>query len=114
LHSPRTSNSNHSSNFFSIFLFVFGYGNGEVTNVNIYTSEAIYYVDRQAEEQGFSLFALMENAGRNIFDDLISHINERDHIVILVGRGNSGGDGIVLARYLCLAGYEVRLCFPLG
>src|SRR5699024_8087998 len=108
---PRISNSNYPSNFFSILLFVFGYDSGEVTIVNIYTSDDIYHVDKQAAEQGFSLFALMENAGRNIFETLVSRIGKRDQIVILAGKGNNGGDGIVLARYLLLAGYDVRLCF---
>lgn len=80
----------------------------------IYSSEQIKQVDFQAEAQGFSLFALMENAGHNIAKAMMKKIEKNDTLVILAGRGNNGGDGIVLARYLKNAGYNVYLCFPLG
>lgn len=80
----------------------------------IYTANDIHNIDRQAEEKGFSLFTLMENAGRSIFETCIPFVNKQDHIVILAGKGNNGGDGIVLARYLKDNGYHITLCFPLG
>src|SRR5699024_9492321 len=80
----------------------------------VYSANDIQFVDTKAEEQGFSTFALMENAGRNIFQKLTNYINKQDDIVILSGRGNNGGDGIVIARYLKKAGYQVTLHFPIG
>lgn len=80
----------------------------------IYTAEEIHNIDQSAEKQGFSLFALMENAGRNLAQSLQSSIEKQEHILILAGRGNNGGDGIVLARYLKDAGYQVSLYFPMG
>src|SRR5690625_6778285 len=80
----------------------------------VYSANDIQHVDNEAEAQGFSLFALMENAGRNIFRKLTNYINKQDDIVILSGRGNNGGDGIVIARYLQEAGYKVALHFPVG
>jgi len=80
----------------------------------IYEAEAIKQIDQQAAVQGFSLFALMENAGRNIFEAMRPYIDHTDTILILAGTGNNGGDGIVLARYLHGEGFQVQLTFPLG
>lgn len=80
----------------------------------IYTAEDIHDLDKRTEKQGFPLFALMENAGRNIAAALKKYISKQEHIFILSGRGNNGGDGIVVARYLKEAGYQVTLHFPLG
>jgi hydroxyethylthiazole kinase-like uncharacterized protein yjeF len=80
----------------------------------IYTSEEIRRVDSIAESNGMSSFTLMENAGREIFRLLFPHIHKQDRVIILSGRGNNGGDGIVLARYLKLAGINTDLVFPVG
>ena len=56
----------------------------------------------------------MENAGRALFIEISKRINKQDSILILAGKGNNGGDGIVLARYLKQAGYLADLSFPLG
>ncbi len=50
---------------------------------------------------------LMENAGRGIADDLLTM--EFDKFVILVGKGNNGGDGMVVARWLSRAGKDVTV-----
>ena len=52
---------------------------------------------------------LMENAGREAFSVLREHcaLKDRDFVLILMGGGNNGGDGSVLARYLHDAGCAV-------
>jgi ADP-dependent NAD(P)H-hydrate dehydratase / NAD(P)H-hydrate epimerase len=81
----------------------------------IYSSKQIKEVDKQAEKKGMSLFALMENAGNGLFRKIEPLIRKADHLLILAGKGNNGGDGIVLARYLKNNGYHhVHLVFPLG
>ncbi len=49
---------------------------------------------------------LMENAGRAVADELakVSTGSEPPRVVILCGKGNNGGDGLVVARYLALRG----------
>ena len=80
----------------------------------IYRGEDIKRVDEQAALQGLDTFTLMENAGRSLFEALKGILNKKQRIVILSGKGNNGGDGIVLARYLHMSEYNVELAFPLG
>jgi hydroxyethylthiazole kinase-like uncharacterized protein yjeF len=49
---------------------------------------------------------LMENAGRSVADEIGKSCSglDRKKIAILCGRGNNGGDGFVVARYLSLRG----------
>ena len=80
----------------------------------IYTSKQIKDIDSLAEQKGMSLFALMENAGSGLFRQIIEVITRDEKVVILAGKGNNGGDGIVLARYLKNKGFDAVLIFPLG
>ena len=69
-------------------------------------------VDRMAMED-FSVpgIVLMENAGRNASEaiiDMFDSVSKQD-VVVVVGPGNNGGDGLVIARYLELAGARVRI-----
>ncbi|MFT8317763.1 MAG: NAD(P)H-hydrate dehydratase [Sporolactobacillus sp.] len=43
---------------------------------------------------------LMENAGRAIETALVKFLKAKDKIVIVVGKGNNGGDGFVVSRLL--------------
>lgn len=58
---------------------------------------------------GIPGLVLMENAGRGAVRVLLSKINSKDirKIAVLAGRGNNGGDGFVMARYLLEKGYRV-------
>lgn len=80
----------------------------------IYTSKEIKEADIQAAEKGMTLFALMENAGAALYREIVKLVKKCDSILILSGKGNNGGDGIVLARYLKNNGYQATLVFPLG
>ena len=60
-------------------------------------------VDRRTiNEIGVPSIVLMENAGRQVVQAMLSTINDlaNKQIVILCGRGNNGGDGFVVARTL--------------
>lgn len=80
----------------------------------VYRQNEIKNIDHNAAAQGFSLFTLMENAGRGLFEKIYPLLSKEKRIIILAGKGNNGGDGIVLARYLKHAGYHVDLTFPVG
>ena len=59
---------------------------------------------------GLSVLVLMENAGRGCTDWLLNDGVE-GRVVICCGKGNNGGDGLVIARHLEAAGVEMpRWC----
>lgn len=73
------------------------------------TREQSRLLDRWAVERyGMCSLVLMENAGRGVADVLCS-LGISGPVVICCGKGNNGGDGLVLARHLELRGHEVRV-----
>ncbi|WP_050184281.1 bifunctional ADP-dependent NAD(P)H-hydrate dehydratase/NAD(P)H-hydrate epimerase [Domibacillus robiginosus] len=81
----------------------------------IYKSSEIRKIDQLAEKKGMPGFTLMELAGAGLGRKIASFYPITEHsFLILAGKGNNGGDGIVLARYLKRAGAACELCFPLG
>jgi len=75
--------------------------------MKILTAAQMAEVDRLTTERYLMpSILLMENAGRSFADELAKAcpgLNSK-RIVILCGRGNNGGDGFVVARYLALRG----------
>jgi NAD(P)H-hydrate epimerase len=68
-------------------------------------------IEKRAEEEGLPPSTLMERAGLGIAQEvrkLLSSVEGR-HILVLVGPGNNGGDGLVCARYLAKWGGRVCL-----
>ncbi len=67
-------------------------------------------IDRNAiEDIGIPSVVLMENAGRAVFRAVIDRFPDAKRIIALAGKGNNGGDAIVVARLLRLSGREVHL-----
>ncbi len=84
----------------------------------VLTSTLMREIDRQAiEEVGIPSLVLMENAGRGIASRITSRHQDIKHPVAAVfcGKGNNGGDGMVIARNLASSGWKVTvvLLFPL-
>lgn len=78
--------------------------------MHIVTAKEMYDMDRYAmEEIGLDGRLLMENAGRAIADRIQPSISRDDSILVLVGKGNNGGDGFVIARTLKQRGYDVEV-----
>ena len=63
------------------------------------------------DEYSLPGIVLMENAGRNASEAIVRLFDSisDQNVVVLVGPGNNGGDGLVIARYLELAGAKVRV-----
>jgi NAD(P)H-hydrate epimerase len=76
------------------------------------TSAEMQAMDRMAIE-GFGLPGrlLMENAGREATRVFLNHFagDARRGVGVIAGRGNNGGDGYVIARYLAQRGYPVSV-----
>lgn len=66
---------------------------------------------RTIEEFGLPGRILMENAGRGAFKVLMDSFPEicNQKVAVLAGRGNNGGDGFVVARYLAQHGIPVTV-----
>ncbi|HHT9138285.1 MAG TPA: NAD(P)H-hydrate epimerase [Candidatus Wunengus sp. YC60] len=67
------------------------------------TREEIRELDRKAiEEYKIPGIILMENAGRNVAEEILRMIDnpQQAKVAILCGKGNNGGDGFVIARHL--------------
>ncbi|MCA9995527.1 MAG: NAD(P)H-hydrate dehydratase [Anaerolineales bacterium] len=64
--------------------------------------------EQAADAQGVSYAQLMETAGRSVAEAIMARygVNGRS-ILILIGPGNNGGDGLVAGRYLAQAGADV-------
>lgn len=78
--------------------------------MKIFSKEQIYEGDKlTAERQGIHSTDLMERAGEQIFNWMHLRMQgDQVPIHIFCGIGNNGGDGLVLARHLILAGYAVK------
>ncbi len=60
---------------------------------------------------GLPLSNLMEAAGKSVADFVDSQLKRREEvsIMVMVGKGGNGGDGLVAARYLSSKGYRVEV-----
>ncbi|KAM0686379.1 hypothetical protein COBT_002399 [Conglomerata obtusa] len=67
-------------------------------------------IDNKLIEYGYTLSSLVEIAGLAAFDVISSIIQEKNQsFLVLIGPGNNGGDGLVIARYLAMTGNRVSL-----
>ena len=74
--------------------------------------DEIREIDRKAiEEYEIPGIILMENAGRNVVEEILKILPEPDKakVVIFCGKGNNGGDGFVIARHLYNKGVNVSV-----
>ena len=79
--------------------------------MKVVTAEQMREIDRSAASVGLTTEILMENAGRAVAEEtrrLIGGVIGK-HILVIVGPGNNGGDGLVAGRYLEDWGAEVNL-----
>lgn len=64
------------------------------------------------EGGGFTLPQLMELAGLSVASAVKKFYPDRNRILIAVGPGNNGGDGLVAARHLNSFGFNVTIFRP--
>jgi len=79
--------------------------------MKLVTASEMRELDRRTiEEVGVPSTVLMENAGRSTYQVLRREFPDlAGPVVILAGRGNNGGDGLVVARYLANDGFPVTV-----
>ena len=69
-------------------------------------------VDRRTIELGIPGLVLMENAGQRVVE-LLAHAYaplREQRIIVICGKGNNGGDGLVVARQLYTRVPPARRC----
>ncbi|MCX6048791.1 MAG: NAD(P)H-hydrate dehydratase [Chloroflexi bacterium] len=66
-------------------------------------------IEKAADAAGHSYATMMETAGQACADFVLAHVAAAHTVLVLVGPGNNGGDGLVCARYLQQAGTAVRV-----
>jgi NAD(P)H-hydrate epimerase len=78
--------------------------------VFVVTNREMREIDRYTMEQiGIPSAVLMENAGKSIADWIVEHIKGKSHVGVVCGKGNNGGDGLVIARHLHNYGLLVKV-----
>jgi NAD(P)H-hydrate epimerase len=79
--------------------------------MRIVSTQEMRELERRADASGYSYIDMMEEAGRLVAKEA-SRLLERvgpGLVLVLIGPGNNGGDGLVAARYLAAGGAQVRL-----
>ncbi|HMM05704.1 MAG TPA: NAD(P)H-hydrate dehydratase [Clostridiales bacterium] len=70
-------------------------------------------MDREAlTVYGLDTLVLMENAGLRSADfaaELLAEVGKQAKVAVICGKGNNGGDGLVLSRHLFNRGFEVEV-----
>jgi hydroxyethylthiazole kinase-like uncharacterized protein yjeF len=78
--------------------------------MKIVTAAEMREIDRATSERfGVPSLALMENAGTAVAELVTSRYPSAERIGVICGKGNNGGDGLVVARKLQERGREVRV-----
>lgn len=79
--------------------------------MKVVTVDEMQRIESASDAAGHSYSAMMEQAGRSVARAIGERRDVRDkQVVVLVGPGNNGGDGLVAARHLNQAGAQVT-CF---
>jgi hydroxyethylthiazole kinase-like uncharacterized protein yjeF len=77
--------------------------------MKIVTAEEMGAADRRSVAAGVPAAELMENAGGAVARFCLRRFGGDGLVVVLAGKGNNGGDGMVAARKLAEAGRRVRV-----
>ena len=79
-------------------------------NMDVLTAAEMRQCDERTVEQGHASWqTLMEAAGSRVAEFVALEFPSRQHLLVLCGKGNNGGDGLVAARHLEASGKQVRL-----
>jgi NAD(P)H-hydrate epimerase len=76
--------------------------------MKVFTVAEMVAAEKTADAAGITYAQMMETAGRLLAESVREHYNvEGANILVLIGPGNNGGDGLVAGRYLAEAGADV-------
>ncbi len=76
--------------------------------MRIVTVEQMRHIEQAADAGGLSYATMMENAGHAVAEAIAQRVTIAAlRVLILIGPGNNGGDGLVIAHHLCHMGADV-------
>ena len=76
--------------------------------MKLFTVSQMVAAEKTADSQGNSYVQMMESAGRGLAEAIMARWPVANaSVLVLVGPGNNGGDGLVAGRYLAEAGADV-------
>lgn len=81
--------------------------------MKVYTAAQMREREQAAVDKGTSFDQLMENAGSSAARDLMQRYPQAGCALIVCGKGNNGGDGLVMARYMQAQGWHIDILFSL-
>ena len=82
--------------------------------MKIYTAAEMREHEQMAVDKGTTFEQLMENAGQAAAADLLRRFPKVGRALIVCGKGNNGGDGLVIARVLSEKDWQADVVFVLG
>jgi len=82
--------------------------------MKIYTAAEMREHEKMAVDKGTTFEQLMENAGQAAAADLLRRRPQAGRVLIVCGKGNNGGDGLVMARILQAHGWRADILFAAG
>jgi NAD(P)H-hydrate epimerase len=78
--------------------------------MKLVTVDEMRRLEAEADAAGVSYAAMMERAGKAVAEAILARVDPKTaSVVVLVGPGNNGGDGLVAARNLADAGATVKV-----
>lgn len=78
--------------------------------MKLVTADQMRALERRTDQSGNTFAMMMERAGKAVADAIAERWRAGENrVLVLVGPGNNGGDGLVCARYLRDAGARVSL-----
>lgn len=82
--------------------------------MRIVTAAQMKQIERNADAAGVSYLQMMENAGTAAYHIIRSEFPQANRFLIVVGKGNNGGDGFVVARLAAQEGLSVQVVLVEG
>ena len=81
--------------------------------MKILTKEQIKEADKlTARLLNISSLELMEKAAIKLSLYIEKNISKQNRLFFIIGKGNNGGDGLAMARILCIKGYDCVIFIP--
>lgn len=78
------------------------------------TTAQMKEIEKRADGKGISYYQMMENAGTRAYETICKEYPDAKSILIVCGKGNNGGDGLVIARAAATSGKRVSVLLAEG